>query len=253
MKVEKRIKQAIALLTHLSSIASKYDTPWDNVIYSEIKKLYNDNGIESCLYEELAEKLWPISAPETMSLRYLYDAHRTSGSVSPLELKVICDICGRLKPRNVLEIGTFEGRTTLNIASNTPNGHVYTMNLPQELCRFQVGKYFSGADEAGRITQILCNSREYDFSKLPQMDLIFIDGDHSYEGVAADSTAAFSCLADNGVILWHDFDACHLGTTKAVLDAIDRNRYSYSAIEGTSLAVGYRPPPKDVILPTGPN
>jgi len=240
MKISKRIKQGIALLTHPGSLLNKYDTPWDNVIFSDIRKLYDNNQIETSLFDELVERLGLERKSGTVSLRHLHESHRTSGSISPLELKVICELCRMIGPRNVLEIGTFEGRTTFNIALNLTDSCIYTLNLPQEACAFQVGRYFLGTEEAQRIKQIFGDSRKYDFSGLPPMGLIFVDGDHSYEGVVSDSENAFKVLADDGIVLWHDFDTCHLATTKAVLDAVKRHRYSYCNIEGTSLALAYK-------------
>ena len=39
------------------------------------------------------------------------------------------------------------------------------------------------------------------------MDLVFVDGDHSYEAVKNDSEKALRMLAPGGIILWHDFAA----------------------------------------------
>ncbi len=238
-RLGKRIRQVVAVLRHPSAIMSRYDTPWDNALFSDVRRLYERNEISSCLFDDLAQTLWPGETITRPRLRYLYDAHRTSGSVSPLELRIIGDICRHVKPRHVLEIGTFEGRTTLNLAIAAPEARVYTLNLPPAQCQFEVGRLFKDTDEAKRITQIFGNSRHYDFSALPQMDLILVDGDHSFEGAAADSDSAFSSLSENGFILWHDFDTCHLGTTKAVLDAVRRHGCAYRAIEGTSLAISF--------------
>jgi len=39
-----------------------------------------------------------------------------------------------MKARNIFEIGTFDGRTTRNMAANvTKDGHVYTLDLPSDL------------------------------------------------------------------------------------------------------------------------
>ncbi len=72
------------------------------------------------------------------------------------------------------------------------------------------------------------------------MDFIFVDGDHSYEGVAIDSDNVFKTVSKSGVVLFHDFDTCHLGSTKAVLDAVERYGYDYASIEGTSLVIAFR-------------
>ncbi len=236
MNILKRISQIIITLTHPISIASRYGTPWDNVTFANIRKMYDNNQIRTILFNELMSDLGFECEP--IEPRHLYDSHRTSGSISPSELIVISSLCQSMEPRHALEIGTFEGRTTYNLARYSHK--VYTMNLPQNKCKFKVGKYFKGIEDGSNITQIFCDSQNYDFTQLPKMDLIFIDGDHEYESVVSDSDNAFKVLADNGIIVWHDVDTCHLGTTKAVLDAVKKYGYSYTCIEGTTLTVGYK-------------
>jgi hypothetical protein len=57
------------------------------------------------------------------------------------------------------------------------------------------------------VTYIEHNSHTYDFSSLRnQFDLVFIDGDHSYQGVKADTTTAFGLLrGPTSAIVWHDY------------------------------------------------
>ena len=38
------------------------------------------------------------------------------------------------------------------------------------------------------------------------MDLIFIDGGHTYELIKNDSELAFQMISKNGIIFWHDYD-----------------------------------------------
>jgi len=44
----------------------------------------------------------------------------------------------------------------------------------------------------------------------PEYDLIFIDGDHSYEGVKIDFELYKELLSNRGVILFHDIDPNHI-------------------------------------------
>uniref|UniRef100_UPI001958D013 class I SAM-dependent methyltransferase n=1 Tax=Oscillibacter sp. CU971 TaxID=2780102 RepID=UPI001958D013 len=56
-----------------------------------------------------------------------------------------------------------------------------------------------------KITQYYANSKEFDYSQLPKdIDLFFIDGDHSYEGVYSDTKNIFSIKKDDAIVIWHD-------------------------------------------------
>ncbi len=65
------------------------------------------------------------------------------GNVNVAELAVLNALCRTLKPKSIMEIGTFDGRTTLNLALNS-NAQVFTLDLPSNAeTVFQV----TGADE----------------------------------------------------------------------------------------------------------
>jgi hypothetical protein len=63
---------------------------------------------------------------------HLFELIGEGGNVSFLELMVIASMARRAIPLVAFEIGTFDGRTALNIAANlTPDGRVYTLDLPK--------------------------------------------------------------------------------------------------------------------------
>src|ERR1019366_6589079 len=57
----------------------------------------------------------------------------TGGNVSALELIILAKIAHLVQARMVFEIGTFDGRSTLNLAANSSDdARVYTFDLPPE-------------------------------------------------------------------------------------------------------------------------
>jgi len=96
------------------------------------------------------------------------------GTVRDEELIAIASMVNQMKPKYILEIGTCDGATTLNMAINCQEAFIFTMDLPLDQtettlpasdldlisCR-QVGKAFVGKPEAGRITQIYCGSLQH--------------------------------------------------------------------------------------------
>ncbi len=148
-----------------------------------------------------------------------------NGNLSPYEVMAICSIVADRKPRCLLEVGTFDGNTTLQMALNAPeDALIHTIDLPSEnemtaqpvldsdlqFIRDERKRQrkFEGSAVANKVKQHFGDSTEYDFAKFTSMgplDLIFIDGGHSYECVASDTKNARKVLAKDGCILWHDF------------------------------------------------
>jgi predicted O-methyltransferase YrrM len=158
------------------------------------------------------------------------------GNISVLELVMLCSLIRKQSPRNCFEIGTFDGRTTLNLAANMkPGMQIYTLDLPASsvekaafeleeadkkyICKERSGLRFAHSKYADRITQLFGDSATFDYSSLHgRMDFVFIDGSHSYEYVLSDSRTALRLLGPNGgTIVWHDYDTPYWpGVTRAL-------------------------------------
>lgn len=63
-------------------------------------------------------------------------------------------------------------------------------------------------------------------SRQGQFDLIFIDGDHSYEACRADIAAWTPFLRPGGVIAFHDFGSRASGVTQAIFEAVKDRRFA---------------------------
>ncbi|MBA3961640.1 MAG: class I SAM-dependent methyltransferase [Chthoniobacterales bacterium] len=179
------------------------------------------------------------------------------GNVSILELMVITQLAQRADPPIAFEIGTFDGRTTLNIAANLKaDGNVYTLDLPRtglgetqfELApgeeafvdKKESGARFAETNYARRITQLFGDSATFDFSPYQgKAGLIFVDGSHAFDYVRQDSVSALRLAAENAVILWHDYQQDWPGVIRALNELQQSNPAcrSLTRIEGTSLVM----------------
>ncbi len=145
----------------------------------------------------------------------------TWGGMNLVEILLLCWLVQHRQPRFILEIGTFQGITTLNLALNAPSGtKVITVDLPAtnnsprfyqtdpELSLQRPRPYlWQDYGVENRIIQIYCDSGELTFHQFHQkMDMIIIDGSHSYDNVRSDTELAFEILSPRGMILWHDYD-----------------------------------------------
>jgi predicted O-methyltransferase YrrM len=137
--------------------------------------------------------------------------HEESEHVNQVDLLYVAGIAKLRGCRRMFEFGTYQGRTTYHLTFASENPRVFSLNLPPDkdpsVASF-LGSWFKGTDRERFITQILEDSRSFDPAPYErQMDLVFVDGDHSYEAVKNDSEKALRMLAPGGIILWHDFAA----------------------------------------------
>lgn len=109
-----------------------------------------------------------------------------------------------------LEIGSRRGESLLHVLPYCQS--CYSLSLSEEeLKSMKVSEEFLANEgllvkNEPRIVCIRHNSMTFDFSTLnKKFDLIFIDGDHSYEAIYSDTKNAFTLLKnEKSVIVWHD-------------------------------------------------
>jgi hypothetical protein len=193
----------------------------------------------------------------------LVETQKQHGNVNLAELAVLALAAAHAAPGSeIIEIGTFDGRTALNFAVNAPERTiVVTLDLPagaatafaiEEAERSLADKPQSGArlrscraslnGYAGRVRQVYGDSARYDWSPhLGRAGLVFVDGSHAEDYVRADSDTALRLAMPLGMVLWHDYGVWP-GVTRA-LEALQQSRgLGLRHIRGTSL-VFWRAPP----------
>jgi hypothetical protein len=180
-----------------------------------------------------------------------------SGGVFPFEMICMNLIFAHFKPETVFEFGTFNGKTALNIAANTPPGtKIFTLDLPFENkpvttlrqhpwdARFVEtrgnGRHFHKSQYRDRIVQLNGDSATYDYMPYAgKIELVFVDASHSYEYVTSDSQKALTLLrGGKGIILWHDYGTKWHDVTRALNDLKTGNPAfnGMRHIRGSSLA-----------------
>lgn len=179
------------------------------------------------------------------------------GNVTDRELVVLASLVRRSRAKSIFEFGTFDGRTTRNLAANAPaDGSVWTIDLPEAsmsgltvpihsheqkyVVKPRSGERYRDTPEEGRIVQLYGDSGTYDFLKLfGQFDFVFVDASHAYKYVINDSLIALKLLRpEGGTIAWHDYGRWD-GVTRALNDLQSRhpNFLDAAKVEGTTLVV----------------
>jgi predicted O-methyltransferase YrrM len=194
------------------------------------------------------------SAPE---IRLIWPLDRKQDtSISVYELSCLLAIAQHVKARRVLEIGTVDGNTALNLAAHT-DADVVTLDLPPDFDptaqasggstqainnmtpREELGRQLRDHPFGSRVKQVFGDSTKVDWRTFrPPFELVFIDGCHKYPYVLSDSENARACLTDGGVIVWHDYGIFQ-DVSRAVDQIATNSHLRTVAIEGTRLAVGF--------------
>lgn len=113
-------------------------------------------------------------------------------------------IARAFKPGRLLEIGTYLGWGAASFKKAIPSCEVYTMNLRVDKASNNtievenIGSFYKKKGLA--IKQIWADSTKYDYSKLPPIDIVYVDGSHQYNDVYKDLENA-SQIAKKCVIL----------------------------------------------------
>ena len=132
-------------------------------------------------------------APEDLPIQ-IRDPVEADGNISLVEISVISKLIRSRNPAVIFEIGTFDGRTTLNMAANSPpDAKIYTLDLPSQsrtelpidpgeekyIDKETSGTRFIGTDCEPKITQLYGDSAAFDFSPyVDKVDTVFVDGAH---------------------------------------------------------------------------
>lgn len=91
--------------------------------------------------------------------------------------RVLSMLSHMIKPKSVLEIGTYTGYSTICFAEGMPeNGIIHTIDLNEELESFQ-NKYFEKSGYRNKIVQHIGNAIEIIPALEGNFDLVYIDAD----------------------------------------------------------------------------
>ncbi|MFC0604004.1 O-methyltransferase [Winogradskyella pulchriflava] len=124
----------------------------------------------------------------------------------PYQGRVLSMISKLINPKNILELGTFTGYSTLCLAEGLQsNGELHTIDINEELVDFQ-RKYFDKSNFGNQIFQHTGNALDIIPKLDMSFDLVFIDADKpnysNYFHLIIDKlNSGGIILSDN--VLWH--------------------------------------------------
>jgi predicted O-methyltransferase YrrM len=163
----------------------------------------------------------------------------------PREIVTLLAILKKKKVRSIMEIGTRNGGTFFLFSwTLSPDAKMISLDLPSEQSikrgydRFKISYLGSFIQKGQQLTLLrgdshspLSLSKAKSALKGEELDFLFIDGDHTYEGVKKDFEMYSPLVRKGGLIAFHDIKGHHLGVSE-----VDRywseikNSYRHSEI-----------------------
>ena len=203
----------------------------------------------------LAEVLARLGCPEVPTVTLAGPSTDFGEVGSQTGYHVLGALMQGLRPRQVLEFGTYLGVSAHAMALNAPPGcRIHTVDLPDQTeaqsrheldsldqrhvatSRQRVGEAFLRSPTREHITQIRADSLSFRAeSVVADVDLVYVDGGHSRPVIEADTENAFRVLSPEGTIVWDDY--FHLYPD--VVEYLDElaERHELHAIRGTNYVV----------------
>ena len=172
--------------------------------YYHAKSVVKKHGFENGLPVIDLLDLFPNFQSSITSYSFL------DGTSHTIDLFLLKELARQIPDCNYLEIGSWRGESLMNVvpecksavAISLSKDEMRSMGFNERVIEMD-GFFLQQFPQLKRIGH---NSQTFDFASLNQtFDLIFVDGDHTYQGVKADTANVFKLLKDeNSIIVWHD-------------------------------------------------
>lgn len=160
-------------------------------------------------------------------------------SSGPIQGRILSLISNLIRPKYILEIGTFTGFATLNLVRGLqPDGKLITVEVNAEL-QYISNKYFTKSGYGDQITQLIGNAKKIIPTLDYEFDLIFLDAGKKdypvyYDLILPKLRTGGIILADN--ILWSGkiLDE-KMDKTSVILDAFNKQVVDDPRVENVIL------------------
>lgn len=128
---------------------------------------------------------------------------QSRASIEKGDLLTLLCIIAPLKPQRIVEIGTWKGYSAeVWIEACKPSDFITIEKDSENICEYKVKgiSYRSWYNSDSHDPKVLETLKIY----IPEIDFLFIDGDHSYEGVKKDWEMYGSLVRKGGIVVFHD-------------------------------------------------
>ena len=158
---------------------------------------------------------WPPEVRGFEDLAFLFSSNQLNHGVASLQIDeaaLLYRLARDVSTGPVAEIGRFKGGSTFIFANALPHGvelwsydfHVALRpDMPGALLDSELSEALRRYSVDGKVHLVVGDSRTVDPPPAP-LELLFVDGDHSYEGARADFERWRAFVRPGGHLLFHD-------------------------------------------------
>ena len=158
---------------------------------------------------------WPSSVRGFEDLAFLFSSNQLNHGVASLQIDeaaLLFRLARDVETGPIAEIGRFKGGSTVVFASALPEGaelwsydlHVALRpDMTGEQLDAELGAALERLGLSAKVHLLVADSRTVEPPPAP-LELLFVDGDHSYEGARADFARWREFVRPRGHLLFHD-------------------------------------------------
>lgn len=158
----------------------------------------------------LSKSLESPSTDLDLMIKLINKSRKFAMSQQKIEIKHLLQLIIDRKPQIICEIGSYRGGTFCSFCHVAPtNATLISIDINYPVERKLAHKQFAKPDQ--KIKLIQGDSKSYETLERVReiinskgIDLLFIDGDHSYEGISKDFELYYDLVSSGGIIAIHD-------------------------------------------------
>jgi predicted O-methyltransferase YrrM len=197
---------------------------------------------------------WPATAASFEDLDFLFTSSQLNHGIASLrfdEAALLFRLARSLDQATIVELGRFKGGGTFLLAvAMTPGSELWSYDLHVEVPAGATGEELDSELSAGlarygldNVHLVVADTRTA-APPAGELDLLFIDADHRYEGARADFDRWGSLVRVGGHVLLHDgVDVGGYGTTypgvRQLVEEIESAGAAFRRVEGAGSIVHF--------------
>lgn len=171
---------------------------------------------------------------------------QTEGMTSVEEAIMLYDLAREVTEGCIMEVGSYRGRSTVALGKGSLDGHqlpVFAIDPHENFVGLLGGQF--GPEDRAAFYRVMLSTECYRIVRLVNLSsevlskgwnrkiaLLWIDGDHSYEGVKRDFECWEPHLLNNAVLAFDDSLNHECGVYKVVEDLLAGGRYVKRVVVG---------------------